>query len=124
MEGVDHVQQLDDTLLHWAATVAGKTNEWNAKILEQHPDQQISWISEDGKKTRGTVTFEPVGENKTRVRLSMSYQADPLEAIGSTAGLDARRVRGDLERFKELIENRGTESSAWRGDVTAGQTKN
>jgi uncharacterized membrane protein len=124
MEGVDHVQQLDDTLLHWAATVAGKTNEWNAKILEQHPDQQISWISEDGKKTRGTVTFEPVGENKTRVRLSMSYQADPLEAIGSTAGLDARRVRGDLERFKELIENRGTESGAWRGDVTAGQTKN
>ena len=123
MEGVDHVQQLDDTLLHWAATVAGKTNEWNAKILEQHPDQQISWISEDGKKTRGTVTFEPVGENKTRVRLSMSYQADPLEVIGSTAGLDARRVRGDLERFKELIENRGTESSAWRGDVTAGQTK-
>jgi uncharacterized membrane protein len=123
MEGVDHVQQLDDTLLHWAATVAGKTNEWNAKILEQHPDQQISWISEDGKKTRGTVTFESVGENKTRVRLSMSYQADPLEAIGSTAGLDARRVRGDLERFKELIESRGTESGAWRGDVTAGQTK-
>jgi uncharacterized membrane protein len=123
MEGVDHVQQLDDTLLHWAATVAGKTNEWNAKILEQHPDKQISWVSEDGKKTRGTVTFEPVGENKTRVRLSMSYQADPLEAVGSAAGLDARRVRGDLERFKELIESRGTESGAWRGEVSAGQTK-
>ncbi len=123
MEGVDHVQQLDDTLLHWAATVAGKTNEWNAKILEQHPDRQISWISEDGKKTRGTVTFEPLGENKARVRLSMSYQADPLEAIGSTAGLDARRVRGDLERFKELIESRGAESGAWRGEVSAGQKK-
>ncbi len=123
MEGVDHVQQLDDTLLHWAATVAGKTNEWNAKILEQHPDRQISWISEDGKKTRGTVTFEPLGENKSRVRLSMSYQADPLEAIGSTAGLDARRVRGDLERFKELIESRGAESGAWRGEVSAGQKK-
>ncbi|TML83110.1 MAG: SRPBCC family protein [Actinobacteria bacterium] len=123
MEGVDHVQQLDDTLLHWAATVAGKTNEWNAKILEQHPDRQISWISEDGKKTRGTVTFEPVGENKSRVRLSMSYQADPLEAIGSTAGLDARRVRGDLERFKELIESRGSETGAWRGEDSAGQKK-
>ena len=123
MEGVDDVKQLDDTLLHWAATVAGKTNEWNAKILEQHPDRQISWISEDGKKTRGTVTFEPVGENKSRVRLSMSYQADPLEAIGSTAGLDARRVRGDLERFKELIESRGSETGAWRGEVSAGQKK-
>jgi uncharacterized membrane protein len=123
MEGVDHVQQLDDTLLRWAATVAGKTNQWTAKILEQHPDRQISWISEDGKKTRGTVTFEPRSENKTLVRLSMSYQADPLEAVGSAAGLDARRVRGDLERFKELIESRGTEIGAWRGEVSAGQTK-
>jgi uncharacterized membrane protein len=123
MQGVDHVQQLDDTRLHWVATIAGKTNEWDAKILEQHPDRQISWISEDGKKTRGTVTFEPRGGSKTLVRLSMSYQADPLEAVGSAAGLDAKRVRGDLERFKELIESEGRESGAWRGEVSAGTTK-
>jgi uncharacterized membrane protein len=122
MEGVDHVQQLDDTRLHWAATIAGKTHEWDAKILEQHPDRQISWISEDGKKTRGTVTFEPRGDNRTLIRLSMSYQAEgPVEALGSAAGLDARRVRGDLERFKELIESRGTESGGWRGEVSAGK---
>jgi uncharacterized membrane protein len=123
MEGVDHVQQLDDIRLHWVASVAGKKAEWDAKILEQHPDRQISWISEDGKKTRGTVSFEPVGTGKTLVRLSMSYQADPLEAVGSAAGLDSRRVKGDLERFKELIESRGAESGAWRGEVAAGQKK-
>ena len=124
MEGIDHVQQLDDTRLHWAATVAGKKAEWNAKILEQHPDRQISWISEDGKKTRGTVSFEPRGESKTFVRLSMSYQAEgPAEQLGSAAGLDSRRIHGDLERFKELIESRGTESGAWRGEVEAGQKK-
>jgi uncharacterized membrane protein len=121
MEGVDHVQQLDDTRLHWAVTVAGKKAEWDAKILEQHPDTQISWISEDGKKTRGTVTFEPRGDSQTLVRLSMSYQAKgTAEAVGSAAGLDERRVRDDLERFKELIEGRGTESGAWRGEVSAG----
>jgi uncharacterized membrane protein len=124
MEGVDHVQQLDDTRLHWVATVGGKTNEWDAKILEQHPDRQISWVSEDGKKTRGTVTFEPLGDNRTLVRVSMSYQADPLEAVGSAAGLDSRRVRADLERFKELVESRGEESGAWRGEVSAGQKTN
>jgi uncharacterized membrane protein len=124
MEGVDHVQQLGDTRLHWAATVAGKKAEWNAKILEQHPDRQISWISEDGKKTRGTVTFEPRGDSKTLVRLSMSYQAEgPAEVLGSAAGLDSRRVHGDLERFKELIESRGAESGAWRGEVSAGEKK-
>ena len=125
MEGVDHVQQLDDTRLHWAATVAGRTSEWDAKILEQHPDQQISWISEDGKQTRGTVSFEPVGDSRTLVRLSMSYRAEGVaEQVGSAAGLDARRIRGDLERFKELIESRGTESGAWRGEISAGQTGN
>jgi uncharacterized membrane protein len=124
MEGVDHVQQLDDTRLHWVATVAGRKAEWNAKILEQHPDRQVSWISEDGKKTRGTVSFEPLAEGKTLVRLSMSYQAEgPAEQLGSAAGLDSRRVRADLERFKELIESRGTESGAWRGEVEAGQKK-
>jgi uncharacterized membrane protein len=124
MEGVDHVQQLDDTRLHWAATVAGKKAEWDAKILEQRPDQQISWISEDGKKTRGTVTFEPRDDAKTLVRLSMSYQAEgPAETLGSAAGLDSRRVRSDLERFKELIESRGSESGAWRGEIRAGEKK-
>jgi uncharacterized membrane protein len=96
MEGVDHVQQ---------------------------PDKQISWISEDGKKTRGTVTFEPRGDSKTLIRLSMSYQADPLEAVGSAAGLDAKRIQGDLKRFKELIESEGRESGAWRGEVSAGTTQ-
>jgi uncharacterized membrane protein len=124
MEGVDHVQQLDDTRLHWVATVAGRTEEWDAKILEQHPDREISWISEDGKKTRGTVTFEERGTSRTLIRLSMSYQAEgPVEAAGSAAGLDERRVRGDLERFKELIESRGTETGAWRGEISAGETQ-
>jgi uncharacterized membrane protein len=122
MEGIEHVQQLDDTRLHWVANVAGKKAEWDAKILEQHPDRQISWISQDGKKTRGTVSFEPRAEGKTLVRLSMSYKAEgPAEQIGSAAGLDLRRVQSDLERFKEVIESRGTESGAWRGEIEAGQ---
>jgi uncharacterized membrane protein len=124
MEGVDHVQQLDPARLRWAATVAGRRAEWDAKILEQHPDRQISWISEDGKKTRGTVTFEERGAEHTVITLSMSYQAeDVAEAAGSTAGLDDRRVRGDLERFKELIEARGAETGAWRGEISAGATQ-
>ena len=124
MEGVDHVEQRDDTRLHWVATVAGRTAEWDAKILEQHPDSQISWVSEDGRKTRGTVSFEPLDGTRTLVRLSMSYQAQgPLEQAGSAAGLDRKRVRGDLERFKQLIESRGSESGAWRGEVSAGRAE-
>jgi hypothetical protein len=54
----------------------------------------------------------------------MSYQAEgPMEAVGSAAGIDSWRVRSDLERFKELIEARGAESGAWRGEVRAGTTE-
>lgn len=124
MEGVEEVRQLDDTRLHWVATVAGKRAEWDAKILEQHADRQISWVSEDGRATRGTVTFEELGPTRTRVQLSMSYMAQGArEAIGSAAGLDARRVRGDLQRFKDMIEARDEETGAWRGEVVAGETR-
>jgi uncharacterized membrane protein len=123
MHGVEEVRQLGDTRLHWVASVGGRRAEWDAKILEQHPDRQISWISEDGKKNRGTVTFESLGETRTLVRLSLGYQAEGfVEAVGSAAGLDRRRIEGDLVRFKELIEGRGTETGAWREDISAGTT--
>jgi uncharacterized membrane protein len=122
MDGVDDVRQLDDTRLHWVASIGGRRVEWDAKILEQHPDRQISWASEDGRKTRGTVSFEPLGDTRTLVTLSMSYRLENVrERIGSAAGLDRRRVRGDLERFKELIEGRGSETGGWRGDISGGE---
>ena len=39
------------------------------------------------------------------------------EKIGDKLGAADRRVKGDLERFKELIEGRGTANGAWRGEV-------
>ncbi len=67
------------------------------------------------------MTFEPLGESKTRVNVEMTYDAEGLlETVGSALGADDRRVKGDLERFKELIESRGQESGAWRGEVSGG----
>ena len=38
-------------------------------------------------------------------------------------GVLKRRVKGDLERFKELIEARGAESGEWRGEVDQTTTR-
>ncbi len=122
MEGVDEVTQLDDTLLHWAVTVAGRTAEWDAKIVDQEPDRRIAWESVDGKHNRGAVTFEPLGAERTRINVSLSYVAeDVVEQAGQAVGLDDRRVRADLKRFRDLIENRD-ETGAWRGTIKAGRT--
>jgi uncharacterized membrane protein len=107
MEGVDEVKQLDDTLLHWAVTVAGKKAEWDAKITANDPERRIAWESVDGKQTRGSVSFQSVGSGaRTTVRLEMSYTAQgTVEAAGSALGVDERRIRGDLERFREIVES-------------------
>ena len=123
MEGVDEVRQLDDENLHWVASFGGSRVEWDARILEQIPDERIVWQSTDGKETRGTVSFSPRGESASTIHLMMTYTPEGvMQKVGSAAGLDARRVRGDLKRFKKLIESRGTEDGAWRGRIKEGAT--
>src|ERR1700736_2045298 len=69
MEGVEEVRQLSDTQLKWRARVAGKEEEWEAAIIKQEPDREVAWTSTEGAKNAGDVQFEPVGDNKTLVRL-------------------------------------------------------
>ena len=67
MEGVDEVQQLDDETLRWVASIGGQRAEWEAKIVEQVPDQRIVWETKDGKETRGSVGFEPIDSSHSRI---------------------------------------------------------
>ena len=120
MEGVKSVRQLDDTHLHWVAEIGGVTKEWDAEISEQHPDERVAWRSTSGAENAGVATFHRIDDDTTRVTLQID--ADPqglVENAGTALGFLDRRVKGDLERFKEYIESRGTESGAWRGEVEA-----
>ena len=40
-----------------------------------------------------------------------------VEQVGDKTGIVDRRVKGDMRRFREFIEARGTETGAWRGEV-------
>ena len=118
MEGVEKVRQIDDTHLHWHTKVAGREKTFDAVITEQTPDQRIAWTSETGAEHAGVVTFHKLGEGKTRVMVQMDVEPEgAIETVGDALGLVKRRVSGDLERFKSLIEARGDESGAWRGEV-------
>jgi uncharacterized membrane protein len=125
MEGVESVTQVDDTHLRWVADVAGKRREWDAEITEQHPDERVAWKSTDGKTNAGVVTLHRIDEATTRVMVQMDWEPEgAVEQAGAAVGADDRRVKGDLGRFKQLIESRGQETGAWRGDVERGETAN
>jgi len=118
MEGVTSVTQTDDTHLHWVAEVAGVEREWNAEITEQHPDERVAWRATSGAQNAGVVTFHRIDDNTTRVTLQMDADPDGfVENVGTALGFLDRRVKGDLQRFKEFIESRGSESGSWRGEV-------
>lgn len=119
MEGVESVKQLDDKRLHWKAEIGGVTREWDAEIVDQTPDQRITWRATEGAKNDGTVSFAPDDlERSTRVTMRLEYEPEgAVEKAGDMLNIVERRVEGDLERFKEFIESRGAETGAWRGDV-------
>jgi uncharacterized membrane protein len=125
MEGIQSVQQLDDGHVKWVAEVQGETREWTTEITEQRPDEKIAWKTIGGEvKNDGIVTFEQLGNDQTRINVEMDVQGESgtENVAGDLIGVVQTQVRGDLERFKQLIESRGEETGAWRGEVQDGET--
>src|ERR1041384_3723213 len=105
MEGVQSVQQLDDTHVHWVAEIRGETREWTTEITEQQPDKKVAWKTIDGEeKNNGGVTFEQIAEGQTRVNVQMDLEGDSTaeNVAGDLLGIVKGQVHGDLERFKRL----------------------
>jgi uncharacterized membrane protein len=121
MEGVVSVKQLDDSHVHWIAEIGGEQEEWDAEIVEQEPDRVIAWRSTSGLRNNGRIEFVPI-EDGTRVTVEMEYEPEGLkESAGALLGVDDGQVESDLERFKELVENRELPTGGWRGEIQGGE---
>jgi uncharacterized membrane protein len=117
MDGVEEIRQIDDTHLHWVAEFGGSRHEWEAEITEQKPDERVAWRNVEGKENAGVVTFHRIDDATTRVMVQMDFVPEGIkERIGDALGAADRRVHGDLERFKELVEANGADGG-WRGEV-------
>lgn len=118
MDGVDEVRQTTDTRTHWVTSIGGVHREFDADITEQHPNERVAWNSVEGPEHAGVVTFHRLDEGVSRVTLQMDIDPSGVaETAADKTGVLNRRIRGDLERFKEFIERRGHPTGAWRGDV-------
>jgi uncharacterized membrane protein len=118
MEGIIEVQQLNDRRLHWKAVIGGLEKEWDAEITEQIPDRCIAWKNVGGAHKEGIVTFEPLSDGKSTIRLHIDYDTEGIvETIGDEMGTVSTRVTEDLKRFKSFIEAQGKETGAWRGKI-------
>jgi ribosome-associated toxin RatA of RatAB toxin-antitoxin module len=123
MGGVKKVTQLSDDRLEWVAEVAGVKRKWEARILEQKPDQKVAWAATEGATNAGSVEFEDVGGGQTSIKLFIDYEPEGIvEKIGDKLHVVEHQAEADLKRFKAFIEDEGYASGAWRGSVNESGT--
>lgn len=121
LSGVEEVKQLGDALTHWVVNVGGVRREFDARIVDQVPDDHIAWSSVGEVRQEGRVTFRPLDGGGTRVELTMAWEPETFtEKAGAALGVDDMIVKRDLQRFKEFIEERHFPTGAWRGEVHGG----
>ena len=84
-----------------------------------HPDERIAWASDGDVTHAGVVTFHRIDDDTTRVALQLDWEPEGfLEKVGAAVGIDDASVRGDLKRFKSLIEGKdGGADGRWDGDI-------
>ncbi|MEU4350198.1 SRPBCC family protein [Streptomyces sp. NPDC023838] len=119
MGGVERIEQRTPTLTHWVTKVDGVSREFDAKVVEQIPDERVAWTTVDGDVHQaGVVTFHRLDDSHTKVMLQMEHAPEgAVETAGEKLGLVKHQITQDLKRFKTYIESRGTETGAWRGQV-------
>jgi uncharacterized membrane protein len=112
MGHLESVEVTGDRRSHWRARgPAGLRFSWDAEIVEDRPDELISWRSlpGGGVQNSGTVSFRRApGARGTEVRVALEYQPPAGELGRSIAWLfgeePEQQVHDDLRRFKQLME--------------------
>lgn len=105
MEGVQSVEQTDDLHARWEIETSSDHRTFETTITRQEADRTLAWASTDGSWQAGQVTLKPVADATTRVTLALDFEPQGFsEELGDRLGFVAKRVEGDLERFKRLVE--------------------
>lgn len=128
---IEHVKDLGHGRTRWTARgPLGASLSWDAEVINQDPGRMVAWQSIAGGDvdTAGSVHFDAINDNTTRMTVSMQYQppggrltAVVAEFLG--IGLD-RRAREDLQRFKRVMESGsqvGTQGAHAATDVDSSQ---
>ncbi|MQY06879.1 SRPBCC family protein [Actinomadura macrotermitis] len=123
MKKVVSVDQAADEKLNWKAKIFWSNRTWEATIVEQVPDDHVTWRSKAPKgHVDGTVSFHSLAPNLTRVLVILEYHPQGLfERTGNLWRAQGRRVRLELKHFRRHVMTqtilRADELEGWRGEI-------
>jgi uncharacterized membrane protein len=112
---LERVEPIDQIRSHWVmGGPGGTTVEWDARITNEIPGEEIAWKSLPGSNmvSAGSITFRPLLRSGTQVSVVMQYDLPTGKLAAALAWLVGRspdvEVREALRRLKQLIETGGT----------------
>ena len=109
MRWIEAVKQdpSDADLTEWTLAARGFRFQWLARITRRVPEQQLHWESVGGLPTRGAVRFYPLGDDRTAVRLTVSYELPavlaPIMEPTMMGSIVTRELQANLDRFRDLV---------------------
>jgi uncharacterized membrane protein len=122
MHRLEAVTQEDDATVSFRAKVWGVPREFEARIVQQRPDERIRWTVAEGVRHTGVATFHRLSDRLTRIQVTLDVEPDSLiERAARGMRHVQRTVREDLGRFKAFIEMQDAETGAWRGTIEDGE---
>jgi len=112
MQHLMSVEEISATQSHWIAKgPAGAAVEWNAEIINDKPNELISWRSLENSDVdnAGSVRFERAPGNRgTIVRVKLQYRPMGGKLGAMVAKLfgqaPEKQIKVDLYRFKQVLE--------------------
>ena len=115
MSWIESVKTIDEPtntlpdLTEWTLAANGFRFKWQAQINERIETEKIQWESVGGLPTKGSVRFFAEEENRTIVKLSVTYELPkaiaPLMKPSILGGMVTNELQGNLDRFKSLVES-------------------
>jgi uncharacterized membrane protein len=117
MHRVRSVEKTGNDEVQWEEKIWFSKRQWKGKITERRKNDRIVWKTTSGTQHSGIVSFHKIGDNLTRVMVTVDFHpTGMIEKMGSGLRFAKRAVEADLARFKTYVEMKDAKNVQYGND--------
>ena len=93
---------------HWTLSLANLEREFDIEIVEQAPEERISWRSITGEPAHTATASTEDADDRTTVTVTLEWTPDgPAERSAALLKADTHALRTAVRGFKRYVETHG-----------------
>ena len=110
LDGVRDARTETGGRAHLDVEAGGRSRSFEAEVSDHDDRRVMEWRTTGDPRLAGSFSLQPIDQGHTRLQARLEYDPGTVrEAFGGPKGFaqanaSERQVRGDLEHFKEYLE--------------------